>query len=197
MYNIDNIDLWFPTPIYYADDILDENEINALINRSYDIKNNVKNGKEAWRCDVYTTFQTYDVTKDNEFSNLISKISLHVNEFAKSFGSNYKYKCDEGWINIYDNNQYQEFHYHPGYTFSAVYYLSAPEGSGKLIFNSPLHPDMMPIKNITDEKNNHMALEACEYKAIKNRLIIFRSNVQHMVQRGTNQSDRISLSFNF
>lgn len=192
-----NIELWFPTPIYYADDILDENEINTLVNRSYDIKNNIKNGKGIWQCDVYTTFQTYDVTKDNEFSNLISKISLHVNEFAKSFGSNYEYRCAEGWINIYDKNQYQEFHYHLGSTFSVVYYLSTPEGSGKLIFNNPLLPNMMPIKNITPNKDNTLILESCEYKAIKNRLIIFRSNLQHMVQQGTNQSDRISLAFNF
>ena len=191
------IELWFPTSIYYADDILDENEINALIDASYNIKNNIKNGNKDWRCNVYTTFQNHDVTKDNKFSNLISKISLHVNEFAKCFGSDYEYKCGEGWINIYNKNQYQEFHYHPGYTFSAVYYLSAPEGSGKLVFNSPLLPDMMPIKNITNEKDNALTLPICEYQAIKNRLIIFRSNLEHMVQQGTNQSDRISLAFNF
>jgi hypothetical protein len=55
----------------------------------------------------------------------------------------------------------------------------------------------MPIKNTINEKDNALTLQTCEYQAIKNRLIIFRSNLQHMVQQGTNQSDRISLSFNF
>jgi hypothetical protein len=40
MKKMPNIELWFPTSIYYADDILDENEINTLIHTSYDIKNN-------------------------------------------------------------------------------------------------------------------------------------------------------------
>jgi uncharacterized protein (TIGR02466 family) len=191
-----NIELWFPTPIYYADNILDINEINFLMNKVNEIKNDTENGKYHWRCDIYTTFKKYDLTKDNNFLNLIKKINFHINEFAKSFNSNYQYQCDEGWFNVYNKNQYQEFHYHPGYTFSAVYYLSAPEGSGKLIFNSPLLPDMMPIKNIINEKDNALSLQTCEYPAIQNRLIIFRSNLQHMVTQGTNESDRISFAFN-
>jgi len=197
MKKMSNIETWFPTAIYYADDILDENEINTLMHKIYWVKNNIKNSKQHWPCNVYTTIQSYDITKDNEFSTLISKISIHVNKFAESFGSDYVYKCNEGWINIYDKNQYQEFHYHQGHTFSVVYYLSAPEGSGELIFNSPLLPDMMPIKYITDKKINSLNVELCKYQAIKNRVIIFKSNLQHMVQQGTNQTDRISLAFNF
>jgi uncharacterized protein (TIGR02466 family) len=191
-----NIELWFPTSIYYSDNILDKNEINFLMAKINNIKNNTENSKTDWRCNVYTTFEKYNLIGDNDFLNLISKINFHINNFAKSFGSKFEYTCSQGWFNTYNKNQYQEFHYHPGYTFSAVYYLSAPEGSGKIAFNSPLLPDMMPIKNIINEKENALALQVCEYPAIENRLIIFRSNLQHMVTQGTNESDRISLAFN-
>jgi uncharacterized protein (TIGR02466 family) len=191
-----NIELWFPTAIYYADNILNINETNFLLSKVNQIKNVTENGKSDWQCDIYTTFKKYDITKDDDFLNLTSKINFHINEFAKSLNSNHQYKCNEGWFNICNKNQYQEFHYHPGYTFSAVYYLNAPEGSGKLIFNSPLLPDMMPVKNIINEKDNVLTLQNCEYLAIQNRLIIFRSNLQHMVTQGTNESDRISFAFN-
>lgn len=191
-----NIELWFPTLIYYADNILDENEINFLTSKSYNIKNNIKNGKENFKCNLYTSFNNDDLTKDNDFINLISKVNFHINEFAKAHNSEFEYSCLEGWVNIYNKNQYQEFHYHPGKTFSAVYFLQAPEGSGSLIFDSPLNPDMMPVKNIVNEQSNPLIFKCCEYKAIANRLIIFRSNLQHMVMQGTNEKDRITFAFN-
>jgi hypothetical protein len=53
---------------------------------------------------------------------------------------------------------------------------------------------MMPLKKLD---TNLLSLENCTYSAVDNRLIIFRSYLEHMVARGTNTEDRISLSFNF
>lgn len=189
------IENWFPTPIYIQDDLISVDEVNFLINYCYLIKEKIKSGGVKWNCDLYNTFDTYDLKKDEKFSNLINKVTAEVNEFKKIYTSNYNYLCNEAWINIYNKNQYQEFHYHPGMTFSAVYYLSAPEGSGNIVFNNPLHPDMLPVKNMdSDTIYNYVN---CSYPAKENRLIIFRSFLQHMVAKGNNDKDRISIAFNF
>ena len=69
-----------------------------------------------------------------------------------------------------------------------------PENGGGLILNSPKEPDMFPIRDI-DEQNefNHS-----HYKIYpkERSLVIFRSFVQHMVEPGQHESERISIAYN-
>jgi uncharacterized protein (TIGR02466 family) len=189
-----NIELWFSTTIYYQDNILSICEIENLQNDCYEIKKTIPSNHKSWRSELYTSFKNHNATKDPKFKPLLDKITNSVNAFARSLGSDYNYTSREGWINISDSTHYQEYHYHPSSIFSAIYYLKAPEGSGVTIFRSPLQPDMMPLKNTTF---NLLNLDSCEYPAVTNRLVIFRSYLEHMVEKGTNIEDRISLSFNF
>lgn len=190
------IHLWFPTAIYYEDGIVSFEERKKLISRCYEIKNTVTSNHESWDCDVYTSYQKHNLMNDTLFKPLINKITDSVYIFAQSFTSNYRYTCSESWININRAKHYQEYHYHPDATFSAIYYLSAPEGSGNTVFRSPLEPDMLSIKNLSSELN-YLSNRSCIYPATTDRLIIFRSYLEHMVKQGTNTEDRISLSFNF
>jgi uncharacterized protein (TIGR02466 family) len=190
-----NIQLWFPTPIYYEDELLPKKELTELTERCYEIKKVTPSNTKVWHCDVYTTFNVHDITKDKTFECLVNEVTKHVNQFAVKFGSNHVYTCQLAWFNMYEGKHFQEYHYHEGCTFSAVYYLKAPEGSAGLFFNSPLSPDMMPVKSIKERTN--LSYEYCEYGAIENRLIIFRSSLQHGVRQGTNKDDRISIAFNF
>lgn len=188
-------ELWFPTPIYYADNILTQHEINTIKNRCLEIRQTVPENKTQWNCILYTSFEQYNIKDDPVFNPLIDQANYHVNEFKKEFQSSFEYVCDHGWINIYNKDAYQEYHYHNDVTFSSVYYVSAPEGSGPTIFNSPLEPDMRRVKE-TPIKNN-LTFTHCIYPAIENRLLIFRGNLQHMVKQGTNKEDRISVAMNF
>jgi len=190
-----NIELWFPTTIYYQDNILSICELENLQNVCYEIKKTVPSNHKEWQCELYTSFKNHNVTEDLKFKPLLDKITNSVNTFAKSLGSDGEYISQDGWINIYDSTHYQEYHHHPSSIFSAIYYLKAPKGSGDTIFRSPLVPDMMPLKNILNF--NDLTYQTCRYPATTNRLIIFRSYLEHMVQKGTNKEDRISLSFNF
>jgi uncharacterized protein (TIGR02466 family) len=192
-----SIELCFPTPIYYADNIISGDEINKLKSKCKEVKTICPGSKkDMWGKYVYTTIDMYDPLRDDAFLELNKKVTEHANEFAKFYTSEHNYTPSESWINIYNKDAYQEFHYHLTFTFSAVYFLSAPEGSGDLIINNPLSPDMLPPKNIKDY-TNVCAMTEISYKAIENRLIIFRSNLQHRVCQGTNTEDRISLAYNF
>jgi len=190
-----NIELWFPTPIYFKDNILTKNEINQLEQEVIKTKNNYESNHGQWFCNVYTSYEKQNIVTVTEYDIIKNKVTDCVNEFVQVYGSAHKYECNNGWINIYSKYNFQEFHYHHGHTFSAVYFLKAPEGSGSLIFNNPNEPDMLPIKNISIKNNMNYAF--CEYQAVENRLIIFRASLQHMVKQGTNKTDRITLSFNF
>ena len=86
-------------------------------------------------------------------------------------------------------------HTHNESTISAVYYISAPTGSGKLVFEDPREPDMLPIKNIP--VRNELSFVKVGYEAKEGSLIIFRSYLRHMVTVGTNAEPRISVAFNF
>lgn len=110
-------------------------------------------------------------------------------------GSNYKYKCQEGWLNIYDNKDYQEYHTHEGSTISVVYYLKSPQGSGNIVFRSPHTTDMLPIKDIKTMTN--LSYKTCYYKPEERSLLVFRSYIPHMVEQNKSSEPRISLAFNF
>jgi uncharacterized protein (TIGR02466 family) len=76
-----------------------------------------------------------------------------------------------------------------------VYYISAPEGSGKIVFEDPREPDMLPIKNIPSR--NDLSYVKVGYEACEGTLLIFRSYLRHMVSLNLNTTPRISVAFNF
>ena len=191
-----SISLWFPTAIYTEENILSKKELECLFKRSEEIKNTIPSGGKDWRCKIYTTFGTnYNLLDDPIFKLLIEKVTQHVNSFAKEFGSIYQYKAFEGFLNIYDSSCYQEYHYHTSSTFSVVYYLKVPKGSGHFIFNDPKGPDMLEVKDMVKETTLNQVSKSIE--PIENSLIMFRSYLGHSVSQGINNDDRISIAFNF
>tara|TARA_R110000868_G_scaffold173966_2_gene410406 strand:+ start:45 stop:626 length:582 start_codon:yes stop_codon:yes gene_type:complete len=189
------IEIWFPTCIYIEDNLLSNDEKENLINKCYEIKKNTNKGGNHWISNVYNTQGTYNISEDINFKLLKNKITDHVNAFAKLFETTNIYSTNDGWLNVYKKTDYQESHFHSGSIFSVVYFLSAPKGSGNILFNSPNPPDMLPIENI--KKNTYINSGVVSYEAIENRLMIFRSSLIHSVLNGTNKTDRISLAFNF
>lgn len=190
-----NIELWFPTAIYKASEIISEKDNNKLIKRCLAVKEKVSRGGTHWMSPVYNTMNSYDLNTDKAFQPLINIVTHHVHEFTKAYGSDDKYKCSNAWVNVYKKGDYQEFHTHPKSIFSAVYFVKAPEGSGSLILSNPNCPDMLPIQNIRED--NSLNFETCSYKPEPRSLIIFRSYISHMVKQGNHKEERISLAFNF
>ena len=188
------IDIKFPTSFYVFEDILSEKENNDLLSKIYNIKNNTKKGGENWLTDVYNTQGTLNLMENKDFENLYNNVTYHTNKFAKILESDYDYKCVEGWLNCYYKNDYQEYHTHPNYVFSAVYFFTNPENSGKLVFEHPIEPDMCGLKNIT--KLNTLNGYTSSYMPKPRTLIIFRSYLRHMVTRCNNIEPRITAAFN-
>lgn len=189
------IDLWFPTPIYIEENILDDIENKKLCDRILELKKQNESGGKNWLCNTFNTLDSVDIKDEKIFSTLINETTLHVNNFARQFNCEEEYTCKDFWGNVYGYKDYQEYHIHTHSTFSAVYFAKCPEGSGDLVFENPFSIDMYEIKNITD--NNQFTYKNCSYSATEKRLIIFRSHLKHMVKQGFNKDYRISFAFNF
>lgn len=190
-----NLEMWFPVTIYLEDNLFSKEQNEIWKNRLLEIKQIKKSGGEDWQGNTYTTHNTYDLREDKLFNPLLDSINFHVNEFAKQHSSFAEYKCENFWGNIAIRDNYQEFHTHERSIFSAVYYIEVPEGSGSLVFSDPKEPDMLPLKNF--KGRNNLSFVKIGYSPIQGRLLIFRSYLSHMVEPGTNSTERISVSLNF
>lgn len=189
------INTWFPTAIYVSENIISDEYNNDLQKRSLEIFSSTKNGADNWKCNTYNTMGTYEISEDPLFKNLLHEVKQHLNFFVEQHGSDYKYECQNSWLNVNYKNTYQEYHYHSNSTFSAVYYIDTPENCGRIYFENPLEPDMLPVKGI--KNNTPLSFKDCHYQPQKKTLLIFRSFLRHMVEIGSNDDPRISIAFNF
>lgn len=188
------LDLWFPTSVYWAKDILSKNENEDLKNASFDIKEKHASNIQNWNCNILSTYGTFNVWQDERFSVILERMTEHVHRFAHLHNSFDKYETNEAWLNFSSKDHYQEFHVHSGSVISAIYYISAPEGSAKTTFKT-IHDDMTPMKNIIEY--NDLTYPITHYTAEEGKILIFKSNIPHLVSQGTNKDTRITLAANF
>ena len=189
------INLYFPTPIYIETDLFDAKQNQIWNERLYKLQETVESGGKGWEGNTYTTHAEFDLRTDEVFSPLLESVAEHVKNFTHAHKSNYQHECASAWGNINPQGTWQEYHAHPSSVFSAVYYPKVPEGSGSIVFENPLVPDMMPVQHI--EERDDMTFERISYQPKEGMLVIFRSYIQHCVRQGTNTEDRISIALNY
>ena len=189
------IDEWFPTAIYRVENLFSKEQNDTWAEYIRTNRKHIPSGGKGWLGNMYNTFGVYEITKDKTFVPLVNEISKHVSEYSKAFGSMAVYKPLNGWVNIAEKHSYQEYHVHNNCIFSCAYYLTSPAGCGNIVFESPSEPDMMMPKNIVGPTKFNRP--TCSYEPKQGMLLIFRSYLRHMVQNGTNEEDRISISMNF
>jgi uncharacterized protein (TIGR02466 family) len=193
-----NIHLFFPSAFFYEENILENKELIKLKKHSLEILKKFPKGGKNWLANINNTCETYNIVKDIKFNSLINIINNKVNYFNFKFGSIYEYKNPiEGWINLYHKNDYQEYHSHPNFIYSAVYYVQSEKDVNKrstITFENP-YQSMLPPINIKEHTN--LSFETCHFKPAENSLLIFRSHLRHHVSPNKNKNKRISLAFNY
>lgn len=120
-----------------------------------------------------------------------------------NFRDDLKPKIETAWFTINNKGHFNHPHTHRGYTFSGVYYVTAPENCGDLILVHPSqvfpyhyeswvnHLPVSPFKGQTLEHS----MAKVYYKPEPGKLIIFPSWLQHYVLPNQTDDDRISISF--
>jgi len=148
-----------------------------------------------WNCDTFNTMYTYELTRDPLFKDLIEECKQQVAMFATKFGVvNKRIECINAWLNVALPGNFQEYHIHNNSHFSLVYYVKAPKNGGELILKSH------------EADSDMFALPATEYAKASNKvfrfypqegdLVVFRSNISHMVNKNMSNENRVSIAMN-
>lgn len=189
------VEHWFPTVIYTQENLFPQSSNDTWKETCLEISKNTETGGENWLGGTYTSLNKCNIESDDRFKILLDEVSNHVHELAKLHNSNGIYECKTAWFNINSAGTFQEYHHHSNSIFSAIYYVTAPEGSGSVVFEDPREPEMMPVKEVN--LLNSLTFVTARYKPVAGNLIIFRSHLRHLVEPGTNTDPRISIAFNF
>lgn len=185
------IQSWFPTLI--SSEYIYTIDEKPLIKRAYEIEKKYPVNSK-WNCETYTSINLFDLQIDDIFKPLIKIIKNKVLDFAKVYGiENCKIHKTESWINISKKGNYQEYHTHALSHFSAVFYLLTPKNCGDIVFQKGDNMFPLPFPNEPNAYN----LTTSIYKAEQFNLLIFPSDLRHMVRTNMSDNDRISIALNF
>lgn len=195
-----SIDFWFPTVIYkeLCSDI-DNQHLENLAYQLYDQYYSTDTVMD-WRCNTFNTLNFCDLLTDKSKLgySFLDKTIEKVYKFAQSFGVTVPVEylqIKDCWFNISKPGNYQEYHQHPLSHFSLVYYVKVPPKSGNIVFRSAeSFTDMhcLPLEN-----TNELSHKTCSYVPAESMMLIFRSNLIHMVELNQSNDDRITIAMNF
>ena len=108
-------------------------------------------------------------------------------------------ECDvaltSAWLNINDSRQCMNSEHIHGDVFSGVFYLKAPEESGKLVLQNPAINRMWNGCALTAQKNQFTG-ESIRIEPIEGNIILFPSYLPHSVETNNHDEARIAISFN-
>ena len=108
--------------------------------------------------------------------------------------------CDialtEAWLNVNDSRQCMNSQHIHGEVFSGVFYLHAPEGSGKLSIVNPGINRMWRGGELLSPQKNQFTGESIRIEPVEGNIILFPSYLPHSVETNDHDDERIAISFN-
>ena len=197
----DIIKHWFPTPIY-STHLGQEHRNTMLGKKAIELKNKFSVSNSDWRCSTFNTLNLYDWNNDQDTNvlSLIDDCKEKVHQQSKHYGVTKDISslhCTDFWFNVSEPNQYQEYHQHTDSHFSVIYYIKTPINCGNLVFRSFESMFDMKALPIHHDNLNELSFKTCSYTPKETMLVIFRSNLLHMVEQNLSNELRIGVSMNF
>jgi len=187
-------DKWFPTVIgidkYSKHKKIEKNLIDFCLEK----KKQIKSGGKHWLSNqTYNTSTTYDLTFEPLFHDLNIWVYGKVIEYCKHMNYVVELTCSGVWFNVYEKGDYQEYHRHAKDCISAIYILKGNKKAAKTYFKSPI----IETAQEPELKINDLNALKANYEALPGRLIMFRSNSEHAVEKHLLDEQRITLAYNF
>jgi len=143
------------------------------------------------------------VHKNKKFKKLNDWILKEVHAYAKRHLYKDQYECKESWLLDYPIGGGQSIHRHPGFIFSALFFLEGYENDTTLNFANPIIDMMNPLgKTAHDDGGgggdyNELTIQSVSYKPLTGRVIIWRSYLDHGCYNKVESCKRIVFSYNF
>ena len=183
------IENWWPTQIGYYDN---PNHVD-ISSHCLDIKSKVETGGAGWISnDTYNTSdKKYRIIDKPEFQSINDFVFSCVSDYINKTKMRFEYKNTEGWFNVYERGDYQEFHDHSPHIISCVYFMNKSES--KLYFRSSFK-DQQVIDYEEFFNNTNVPVV---YDTIPGRCVVFRSYLLHCVDKHKSDIPRITLAYNF
>jgi len=195
-----NLDLRFPTPIYWQD-LSNSKELNEHLIKH--IKKWRKKDKGVQKTNRGGWHSTVDMQTKKEYEPLVKELLCMQEGVCKQEGYTAPMVLGNMWANINYPGCFNKDHIHPNCNWSGVYYINTPIDSGVLHLEDPrtgnivILPNQLPMNKIPQrlwrEEN---------YEPIAGRLIMFPGYLHHCVNINESKKKgekgwRISVSFNF
>ena len=99
------------------------------------------------------------------------------------------------WANFNDSRSAINYDHVHQDTFSGVFYLKVPEGSGKLVVTNPGLNPLWQGAMLTDQKNKFNA-DKLRIDPVEGQVYLWPSYLPHGVEPNDHDDERISISFN-
>ena len=182
----------FPTTIGYADyPFVEDLKAYKKIISSYKYK---KSG-----------FCNERIHKNKKFKKLNDWILKEVYAYAERHLYKGQYECKESWLLDYPVGGGQSYHRHPGFIFSAVFFLEGHGHDTTLNFENPNVDMMNPLGTTahddgpTEDRQgyNELTYTVMSYKPVTGRVLIWRSHLSHGCFNKIESCKRIVFTYNF
>ena len=198
--NMLDINLWtdniFPSCIHIVEINNFDKYKDKLIEETYQERDKNPTGRRVSNYEGWQSDQSYiDQSKSEILKKVIldSLFTLKLQSISPNFSMTVS-----GWKNINMPGSFNFKHDHPKSHLSGVLWIKAPVNSGDIVFQSPqefvrhdlldCYTDQFKIK--TEFYNTY------RYTPIEGRMLVFPSDLQHLVDTNKSEEDRISYSFN-
>jgi uncharacterized protein (TIGR02466 family) len=141
-------------------------------------------------------------SQDNltQYPQLTPLFDYVIHEVVRRAVDDLKFKPCNGvvtsaWVNFNDSrNAVNTLHSH-GDTFSGVFYLQAPENSGRLLLLNEAYNPLWEGIHLTEQINQYNA-KVLNINPVEGELFLWCSHVPHFVLPNNHDKTRISISFN-
>ena len=188
---------YFPTNIGVDVNSNHHEVVSKAVDRCYELKKKVCSGGENWVSkSTYNTLTKYNIFSDSSFDSINNFVIESVKNYCNQLDVDLDCldeKPTDAWFNIYQKGDYQEYHHHGGSMISVVYFLKVDEDSAKIYFKQPFIDMIEPrYKQFRDD-----TFQTVFYTPQPGMILIFRSYLEHCVEKHDSDSERITLSYNF
>ena len=175
----------FPIPVgkYPIDHTLTKKQLHLILNLSQ--RSNQGN----------TTSENNKILEHKILKTFSDKI---LEQTKKYFVEVYapKFEVDlritQSWINYTNPGQFHHKHSHPNSFISGIYYIQTDKELDRVYF----YNDKIREIKLTTDNFNVWNSESWWFEAITGELLLFPSNLSHMVETTKSSQTRVSLSFN-
>ena len=156
---------------------------NLVIKQEYNNVEDINSSKISKSLYILDDLKVIKTKFENYFNDFQKKYLMYDNEF----------KMTTSWSTKSSHLNYGNFHNHTNNFYSGIYYIDVDEDTGDIEF-CDFSEKMFDLKVKEYNVNNS---KSWIFKPRNNMIILFPSQLHHMIHLNRSKKDRYSIAFNF